>query len=391
VSLKRYRYTGKERDEETGLYYHGARYYASWLGRWTTSDPQGLTDGTNTYSYVHDSPVTFVDLNGNYAISPEQSRERIENLPNNRATFLNVVNDIAKHEVNLPSIFESFLSKNPEYDQKIEYKPIDEVATINFFDHFQKIKNSLNTAKGREPAWMKDLVTQLAQPGSASMDWHLALAIALREGGPGMYSSSEEKVSTARNAGLDNTFKNRKALITQGLIPSDWTKSMSEDPEWPGAAMVPRTRLLALTFASVGRAQSTLTEKIGEVYFSEVKNADERTKMANELVNSLTPLERRIWIANSFGGVGYLTTMLDSFHQAGLSLGAITNIPDAIKGISAVSKKQKEAIQKLERFTDIKRSKKLNVATKTAIVAEAYERFSESRAETDQRTYPFLF
>ena len=30
VSRKRYRYTGKEKDEETGLYYHGARYYAAW-------------------------------------------------------------------------------------------------------------------------------------------------------------------------------------------------------------------------------------------------------------------------------------------------------------------------------------------------------------------------
>ncbi|HPG76915.1 MAG TPA: RHS repeat-associated core domain-containing protein, partial [Rhodoglobus sp.] len=35
VSAKRYRYTGMERDEETGLAYHTARYYASWLGRWT--------------------------------------------------------------------------------------------------------------------------------------------------------------------------------------------------------------------------------------------------------------------------------------------------------------------------------------------------------------------
>ncbi|WP_200819480.1 RHS repeat domain-containing protein, partial [Tolypothrix sp. NIES-4075] len=33
AAVKRYRYTGKERDEETGLYYHGARYYAPWLGR----------------------------------------------------------------------------------------------------------------------------------------------------------------------------------------------------------------------------------------------------------------------------------------------------------------------------------------------------------------------
>ncbi|MEQ1575555.1 MAG: toxin TcdB middle/C-terminal domain-containing protein, partial [Vicinamibacterales bacterium] len=45
VSLKRYRYTGKERDEETGFAYHDARYYAPWLGRWTSCDPTGLDDG----------------------------------------------------------------------------------------------------------------------------------------------------------------------------------------------------------------------------------------------------------------------------------------------------------------------------------------------------------
>ena len=44
---KRYRYTGKERDTETGLYYHGARYYAPWLARWTSCDPAGLADGVN--------------------------------------------------------------------------------------------------------------------------------------------------------------------------------------------------------------------------------------------------------------------------------------------------------------------------------------------------------
>ena len=47
---KRYRYTGKERDEETDLYYHGARYYAPWLGRWTSCDPTGAIDGYNLYA-----------------------------------------------------------------------------------------------------------------------------------------------------------------------------------------------------------------------------------------------------------------------------------------------------------------------------------------------------
>jgi RHS repeat-associated protein len=64
ISLKRYRYTGKERDEETGLQYHGARHCASWLGRWIATDPAGLVDGTNSYSYVSNNPIIRVDPSG---------------------------------------------------------------------------------------------------------------------------------------------------------------------------------------------------------------------------------------------------------------------------------------------------------------------------------------
>jgi RHS repeat-associated protein len=61
VSAKRYRYTGKEKDEETGLYYYGARYYAPWLCRWTAADPAGMIDGTNLYPYVRNCPVNVID------------------------------------------------------------------------------------------------------------------------------------------------------------------------------------------------------------------------------------------------------------------------------------------------------------------------------------------
>jgi RHS repeat-associated protein len=65
VSLKRYRYTGMERDEETGLNHHGVRYYAPWLGRWTATDPIGLSaGGTNLYVYASASPIAFVDPSG---------------------------------------------------------------------------------------------------------------------------------------------------------------------------------------------------------------------------------------------------------------------------------------------------------------------------------------
>ncbi len=64
VKQKRYRYTGMERDEESGLNYHGARYYAPWLGRWTSCDPASLLDGSNLYLYSHSNPITFSDATG---------------------------------------------------------------------------------------------------------------------------------------------------------------------------------------------------------------------------------------------------------------------------------------------------------------------------------------
>src|SRR5256885_13481603 len=70
-----YKFTGKERDAETGLDYFGARHYANGLGRFITpdwsavpvpvpyadlNDPQSL----NQYSYVRNIPTSKADLDG---------------------------------------------------------------------------------------------------------------------------------------------------------------------------------------------------------------------------------------------------------------------------------------------------------------------------------------
>jgi RHS repeat-associated protein len=68
---KRYRYAGQERDEETGLDYCGARYYAPWLGRWTSCDPAGMIDGANLYRYARNNPIKYIDPGGANPCDPE--------------------------------------------------------------------------------------------------------------------------------------------------------------------------------------------------------------------------------------------------------------------------------------------------------------------------------
>jgi RHS repeat-associated protein len=61
---KRYRFTGKERDAESGLTYHGARYCSAWAGRWVSCDPRGVVDGLNLYAYVRGNPAVLHDPTG---------------------------------------------------------------------------------------------------------------------------------------------------------------------------------------------------------------------------------------------------------------------------------------------------------------------------------------
>jgi RHS repeat-associated protein len=69
------RCTGKERDNESGLDYFGARYYASSMGRWMSPDPILITQQKmvgpqqrNIYSYVRNNPLRMVDKNGEWPI-----------------------------------------------------------------------------------------------------------------------------------------------------------------------------------------------------------------------------------------------------------------------------------------------------------------------------------
>ncbi len=72
---KRYRFSGKERDGESGLSYFGARYLAPWMARWVSCDPAGTVDGANIYTYVHQSPIVHIDALGHSGEKTEATKQ----------------------------------------------------------------------------------------------------------------------------------------------------------------------------------------------------------------------------------------------------------------------------------------------------------------------------
>lgn len=59
-----YRYTAREFDQDTGLYYYRARYYDSGIGRFISEDPARFSVSDDFYSYVANDPVMLIDPTG---------------------------------------------------------------------------------------------------------------------------------------------------------------------------------------------------------------------------------------------------------------------------------------------------------------------------------------
>ncbi|MCR5567638.1 MAG: RHS repeat-associated core domain-containing protein [Paludibacteraceae bacterium] len=64
-----YLFNAKELDEETGLYYYGARYLDPTGAMWLSVDPMWINHPDKTpYNYCFNNPVKLVDPDGKTAV-----------------------------------------------------------------------------------------------------------------------------------------------------------------------------------------------------------------------------------------------------------------------------------------------------------------------------------
>ena len=67
-----YLFNAKEFDEETGMYYYGARYYEPKLSLWLSVDPlEEKYPSLSTYCYAYNNPIQYIDVKG------EKPKDRI--------------------------------------------------------------------------------------------------------------------------------------------------------------------------------------------------------------------------------------------------------------------------------------------------------------------------
>jgi RHS repeat-associated protein len=106
-----YLFYAKELDEETGLYYYGARYYDARTSVWLSADPlQEDFPNISSYAYVGNNPVKFVDLKGDSLIYHGDAQAVADLHNNHLGGYYNVTVNPTTDEVSMSAVS----GKNPD-------------------------------------------------------------------------------------------------------------------------------------------------------------------------------------------------------------------------------------------------------------------------------------
>lgn len=91
-----YKFNGKELDEETGLYYYGARYYEPRVNIWLSVDPLAEKyPSMSPYIYCANNPIIYIDFDGRDIVYFDING-----------------NELVNKRVSSNTIFKTYVSKN---------------------------------------------------------------------------------------------------------------------------------------------------------------------------------------------------------------------------------------------------------------------------------------
>jgi RHS repeat-associated protein len=119
-----YLFNAKELDEETGLYYYGARYYEPRISQWMSADPmQEKYPGVSSYAYCGNNPVRFIDPDGNGPVPAAPSY-----LIGTPAYYEWRYNDMRNRNGGVPPQYHYYMNYGYKYALRFQNETVNEVS-----------------------------------------------------------------------------------------------------------------------------------------------------------------------------------------------------------------------------------------------------------------------
>ncbi len=274
ISQKRYRYIGKERDEESGLNYHSARYYVPWIGRWLSTDPAGIVDGPCLYQYSLSNPVILKDGNGMQSSGDEDVQHHIDpKIEKNQDVTENLIDLTKKPTLNFTVFgaeFSKYTSSNLDLllsdikEDKVD--PVLGKAIYSYYTDADKDKLQIIFSSS-----LKDTVNQISNYSDLYEIGNIVINSHGNYSNPGVYFGEsyfdndsielEENISLLKNLGsiLSSCSSIFIASCFSGDISTGGDLFLGKISQYTGA----------VTYGSQGFAQNSTQSYEGKLYQNE--------------------------------------------------------------------------------------------------------------------------
>lgn len=204
---KRYRFTGKERDEESGLNYHKARYFSFIIARWLTCDPITASPSRSAYEYTSSCPMNRVDPTGND--DEPSSGSIIEDYPIRQGTENNLTRRVESEDISVGDQGPRYISKDTSF-RTLNRAGLKSYLTEKAHGALTSFEQNLVDKWGD---YDNPMLTPLYQTGGVGL-----IGYTLVTGGSGkrthtLYTRSGDKL---------REFSTEAPLINMGLGPIDY-------------------------------------------------------------------------------------------------------------------------------------------------------------------------
>ncbi len=223
-----HKFTGKERDSESGLDDFGARYFGSTMGRFMSPDPplldQHIADpqSWNLYSYARNNPLSYIDPTGN-AVELLCSSSDATKCAGERQKEL------------------EFLQKSLGNDKAASNLYINEVKDGDKTRYFVGIKGDVG-----EFMKMGDTSHDLANlvQNKNVVEFGLTSQDLSRQGGAVTYEKGEVGNQNVRVlVNPDQAYVANRTLDTRAVLGATRFEHQFDDPQWRARPFTPETML----------------------------------------------------------------------------------------------------------------------------------------------------